>query len=145
MGEYYFESNWLKLLIFLTIVFVLLYLFHVLMRRWLKVEEKKLFSYNHVNDKHKKIDWTFRITTILLLILGWILYRIAENPHQYWFLQPWYIITFFIIVSETVRAFMEWKYAENRNTYKLTLFDLVFFLLLLLILLWTDFFGFTIF
>ena len=50
MSEYYFEPNWLKLLIFLTIVFVLLYLFHVLMRRWLKVEEKKLFSYNHVND-----------------------------------------------------------------------------------------------
>ncbi|MDQ7862082.1 DUF4181 domain-containing protein [Peribacillus frigoritolerans] len=24
------------------------------MRKWLNVEKKKLFSYGHVNDKHKK-------------------------------------------------------------------------------------------
>ena len=50
-----------ELLLFLTIVITLFLLFNAVMRNWLKIEKKKLFSYNHINEKHKKIDWTIRI------------------------------------------------------------------------------------
>jgi hypothetical protein len=45
-----------------------------------------------------------------------------------WFLQPWFIIFIFIVVSETTRAVMERKYAENPNGYKLTISQIIFVL-----------------
>lgn len=47
-----------------------------------------------------------------------------------WFLQPWFILVVFIVVSEMVRAIMERKYAENPNAYKLTINQIIFSLIL---------------
>ena len=58
-----------------------------------------------------------------------------------WFIQPWFILFVFIGVSQTARAIMERKYAENPNDYKLTISELVFMLVLIFILFVTDFFG----
>ena len=58
-----------------------------------------------------------------------------------WFLQPWFIIFIFIVVSEMVRAAMERKYAENPNAYKLTISQIIFMLILFFALYKTDFFG----
>ncbi|MEC5424740.1 DUF4181 domain-containing protein [Virgibacillus sp. C22-A2] len=53
---------WLKLILALTLFALLLIAFNAVMSKWLKVEKKKFFSYNHVNEKHKKVDWIIRIT-----------------------------------------------------------------------------------
>ncbi|TFI49249.1 DUF4181 domain-containing protein, partial [Diaphorobacter sp. DS2] len=52
---------WPKLLLLAAIVGASMYFFEWGLRKWLRVEKKKYFSYNHINDKHKKVDWTIRI------------------------------------------------------------------------------------
>ncbi|WP_241964570.1 DUF4181 domain-containing protein [Paraliobacillus zengyii] len=42
---------WLKLVILLAVVLLLWVTFSRIMRKWLQVERKKFFSYNHINEK----------------------------------------------------------------------------------------------
>ncbi|WP_145543223.1 DUF4181 domain-containing protein [Virgibacillus sp. SK37] len=134
---------WLRLILLFAIIWFLLFLFHTIMRKWLKVEKKKgnLFSYNHVNKKHKKIDWTIRFITLVVLLVTYVVTIMRESMDMIWFLQPWFILFIFIGVSEIVRAMMERKYAENPNEYKLTISQVIFTFMLLLILFKTDFLG----
>ena len=38
-----------------------------------KIEKRRIFSYNHINERNKKIDWTIRITFIVILFFGYLL------------------------------------------------------------------------
>ncbi|WP_399630980.1 DUF4181 domain-containing protein [Sporosarcina sp. SG10008] len=58
-----------------------------------------------------------------------------------WFFETWFLLLILSIWTELARTVMEWKYAENRNSYKLTIFQLIFIVILLSILYWTNFFG----
>ncbi|MFP3728344.1 DUF4181 domain-containing protein [Priestia filamentosa] len=139
---YSIESTFgLRFISLLAIVLLLWVSFNIIMRKWLKVERKKLFSYNHVNEKHKKIDWTMRMITIASILLGFIINMSRASTDWFWFLQSWVVLFIFIVVSETVRAVMEKKYAKNPNAYKLTISELLFVLILFFILFKTDFFG----
>ncbi|MED4072150.1 DUF4181 domain-containing protein [Priestia endophytica] len=136
------EPNFgLKFISLLAIILLLWVSFNTIMRKWLKVERKKLFSYNHVNEKHKKMDWTIRIITIASILLGFIINMSRDSTDWFWFLQSWAVLFIFIVVSEIVRAVMERKYAKNPNAYKLTISELLFVLILFFILFKTDFFG----
>ena len=61
---------WPKLFLVLGMLTLLIYGFSDVIRRYLKVEKPKFFSYNHVNKKHEKIDWTIRISFIIILIIS---------------------------------------------------------------------------
>ncbi|WP_368505177.1 DUF4181 domain-containing protein [Alkalihalophilus sp. As8PL] len=128
-------------LIVFGIILLLVVLFNTIMRKWLRVEKKKFFSYNHINEKHKKIDWTIRITTIIAIFIGYVISIMRGSTEMIWALQPWFILLVFIVVSEMVRAIMERKYAENPNDYKFTISQIIFFLILFFTLYKTDFFG----
>jgi undecaprenyl pyrophosphate phosphatase UppP len=132
---------WLKFFLFLLIYGLLIFFFNRVMRKWLKVKKKKLFSYNHLNKKHKKVDWIIRITFVILIIVGGF-YNAIQNPlERIWFLETHIVVFAFILASETVRAVMEKRYAENRNDYKYTLSQLGFISLSLLLIFTTNFFG----
>lgn len=113
------------------------------MSKWLKVEKKKFFSYNHVNTKHKKIDWIIRITFLLLLIISTTIniMRLQKGLEKIWYLETYVILFIFIIVTETARALMERRYAKDRNDYKYTIVQLVFISILLFLTYSTNFFG----
>ncbi|WP_164669747.1 DUF4181 domain-containing protein [Virgibacillus doumboii] len=132
---------WKKLVIALAIFLILSFASDTVMRKWLKVERKKFFSYNHVNDQHKKIDFTIRISSVILLLFGSTYNSLKEPAERIWFLDIWFIILMFIVVSETARAIMEWKYATNRKAYILTLYQLGFIVVFLFLFFTTDFFG----
>jgi hypothetical protein len=133
----------LNVLLLLTIYSLLIYIFNKVMRKWLKVEKKKFFSYNQVNHKHIKIDWIIRITFLLLLIISTTMniMRMQKGLEKIWFLETYVILFIFIIVTETARALMERKYAENRNDFKFTIIQLVFISILLFLTYTTNFFG----
>lgn len=133
-----FEIRFIMLLAIVLLSFIS---FNAIMRKWLKVERKKFFSYNHVNEKHKKVDWTIRIITITTILLGFVINMSRDSIEWFWFLQPWVILAISIVVSETIRAVMERKYAENPNAYKLTICEILFILILFFALFKTDFFG----
>ncbi|WP_096200049.1 DUF4181 domain-containing protein [Bacillus sp. FJAT-45350] len=135
---YGIESTFLLSILLFLAILLLIVSFNKIMRKWLKVEKEKLFSYNHVNEKHKKIDWTIRIVALVFFLLGYVVNTIRESIHELF--QPWFLLLI-IIVSEAVKAVMERKYAENPNAYKLTISQIIFVLVLLFTLYKTDFFG----
>ncbi|WP_241964571.1 DUF4181 domain-containing protein [Paraliobacillus zengyii] len=92
--------------------------------------------------KHKKVDWIIRIATILSLLLGFAINITRDPSDWYWFLQSWFILITFVVVSQIGRAVMEHKYAQNPNAYKLTVSEIIFILILIFTLFKTDFFGF---
>lgn len=129
-----------KLLLIVTIAGVLMYSFELGLRKWLKVEKRKFFSYNHVNAKHKKIDWTIRISFIVLLFIGFGINIERDFEESLWYWEPWFLLMLLIVVTETVQAIMEWKFAENRRAFIVTLGCLFFSIILFITAIKTDFF-----
>ncbi|SFQ45417.1 protein of unknown function [Psychrobacillus psychrotolerans] len=136
-----YATDWLALLFLLAIVMLLFLLFNAVMRKWLQVEKKKLFSYNHINEKHKKMDWTIRVVFLVVLLLGNFINITREPMEWFWFFETWFLLIVFIVVSETVRAVMEWKYAVNKKDYIFTISQLIFGVLLILTVIQTNFWG----
>jgi hypothetical protein len=130
-----------RLALFLAINLILLFSFNMLARKWFKVEKKKFFAYNHVNDKHMKIDWAIRLTSMASILVGYAINITRDPSDWYWFLQPWFFLPVFIVISQAVTAVMEKKYAKNPNAYKVTLSELIFILILFFSLYQTDFWG----
>lgn len=111
------------------------------MRKLLRLEKQHLFSNHYVNDRHKKVDWMIRGAFIVALLIGLFINVTREPMERYWFLEVWNVIFASIFVLGALQAIMEWKYAEHRNAYILTVSQLVFIALLLILLFSTDFFG----
>ncbi|MEG0385769.1 MAG: DUF4181 domain-containing protein [Solibacillus sp.] len=64
-----------------------------------------------------------------------------QSIGTYSHLIPWFVISIFLLLSELLRAFMEWKYAENKRDYIATITELLFGIGVALLLISTDFFG----
>ncbi len=132
---------WMKLLLLLATFGLVIFIFNSVMRKLLKVERKELFSYNHQNDRHKKMDWTIRLVFMFTILFVFTIRMINEAMEMIWFLEPYFLTFIFILVSESVRAVMEWKYASNRKDYIFTISQLLFLIIILVLLFLTDFFG----
>ncbi|MEK5069172.1 DUF4181 domain-containing protein [Sporosarcina sp. FSL K6-1508] len=135
------SSFWLNFFLFLLLIGLLMFLFNAIVRKILKVKKKKAFSYNHLNEQHKKIDWTIRIVFVVAIIVGGIINASRLPLIPILFLEPYFLLFIVIFLTEIVTAFMEWKYAENRNAYIFTVLQLIFMAILLLSIYITDFFG----
>ncbi|MBC2726078.1 DUF4181 domain-containing protein [Desulfosporosinus sp.] len=132
---------WQELFLLITIVLLSLVSFNAVVRKLLNVEKKNLFSSHYVNEKHKKIDWTIRIIFLVVLLIGHFV-NISRDPMDWiWFFEPWFLMMGLVPATEVARAIIEYKYAENRNDYKLTISQLVFIFILFFTLFWSDFFG----
>lgn len=134
------NNNGLFLILLIIGLGVVLFAFNFFMRKLLKVESKKWFSYNHINDLHKKIDWGIRITFTIIFLVSTYYTIYMEPTKNVWYFEVWFVFVIFFLISESVRAFMEWKYVTNRNAYILTIFEMVFIIVLLISLVKTNFF-----
>lgn len=135
-------DNVLTSLILISSIFgLVLFFMNKFLRKWLNVEKKEFFSNNFVNQKHKKIDWTIRITFIVVVLFGFFV-NVSENPSRHiWLLQPHILMFGLIFVTELVRIVMEKRYAANKNDYIFTTVQLVVISMFLLAVFSTDFFG----
>lgn len=132
---------WWEFIAFLGIALIAMLGFSAIMRKVFHVEKGKRFSYNHVNAKHKKVEWTIRITAVVLLTAGYVINGMRGFDEGFWFLKTWFILTLFIFSTQIARAVMEHKYAQNANAFKVTVSETVFILLLLVSIWTTDFWG----
>jgi hypothetical protein len=132
---------WQELFLLITSLLLVLVSFNAVMRRLLKVEKKKFFSYNHVNKKHSKIEWKIRKTFVVALLIGHFVNMTRDPLNWIWFFEPWFLMTGFVVAIEVTRAIMEYKYAENRNDYKFTISQLAFLVVIFFALYWTNFLG----
>lgn len=121
---------WIKLALFVLVVFGLNMVVKLLLRKALKIEKEKkpFFSYNHINNLHRKIDWGMRGTSVIVIIITNMLV-IVENYPNYFLLLP----IFIIVLDYPIRAFFERKYSQNPKQYILTISEGVLMLLVLVI------------
>ncbi|RSL33952.1 DUF4181 domain-containing protein [Salibacterium salarium] len=103
-----------------------------LLRRWMGADKKKRFSYNHINDFHKKGDWMIRITYFITFLMVVVIY--TNNP------LPTLITLAFSAISQCgFQAYVEWKFTENRSNYKVSLIELNLILAALVgVILWLE-------
>lgn len=128
------------LMLFLIVLVLVINIFGFVIRKLLGVERKKWFYYNHINERHKKLDWSVRIIFILFFISS---YYMIDNdilgiPRYF---ETWFILIVFLITSEMLRAFMEWKYAENKRDFIATIAEMVFMMSIVFLVITTGFFG----
>ena len=127
------------ILLFLIALALAISIFEYAVRRLLGVERRKRFSYNHINERHKKADWTVRIVFLILIFIS--TYYTINNEETVWYFESWFIIFIFLMVSETLRAIMEWKYGENKKASAATILVMLFGASILLLTVTTGFFG----
>lgn len=135
-------ENVLTNLILISSIFgIVLFFINKFLRKWLNVEKKEFFSNHFVNEKHKKIDRTIRISFIVLILYVFFI-NVSGNPLKHiWLLQPYILLFGLVIVTELVRIVMEKRYSKNKNDYIFTSVQLVVISLFLLAVFSTDFFG----
>lgn len=125
--DYLFPPDfWIKMTIWLVGIIVSIALFNAIMRKVLNVERRKFFSYNFVNDFHKKGEWILRISFIIIYIV--IAANDAINPFFF------YAIFAFAILLSGFRAIVEKKYAKNSKDYIFTLSELGFAMVIIFVL-----------
>lgn len=104
----------------------------LILRKVLQIEKEKIsfFSYNHLSDMHRKIDWGIRIISAITIITTNIMV-VIENYPNYFLLIP----IFLFGLDYPVRAFFERKYSKNPKQYILTLSEgLLMFLALVIVI-----------
>lgn len=130
-----------KLAFILIFFALLLFIFHIALSRLLKMKRRKFFVREYINDRHKKAFRTMRFIFIPILILAFV-YNITGDPAEKpWYFEIWFLAIIFLVVSQAVTIFLEWKYAKNRKMYMITLSELLFVLLFIVSMLTTNFFG----
>lgn len=106
---------WWRMAFFLIGSAVVIFILNIILRKILDVKRRKRFSYNYINEKHQKIDWSIRMVMVFAIVISAIF---AFGALQI------YMIFIFLLLSalqEIIRAVMEKKYAENPNDYLFTL------------------------
>ena len=89
------------LLLFLIVLVLVISIFGFVIRKLLGVERKKWFSYNHLNERHKKLDWSVLIFFISLFFISTVYMNnndsfVVNRNFETWIILIAFIITFTI-------------------------------------------------
>ncbi|WP_240033975.1 DUF4181 domain-containing protein [Planococcus salinus] len=130
----------MNLLFFFLIVFAINYILKFALRKLFKIEPSKreFFSYNHINDQHRKVDWFVRGGTLIVGLV--LLYFVAldKYPPSYYLVA----VIALIVVDHLVRAFFEWRASENPKQSILTLTQMAVFVAAIVFVIQFNFFLF---
>lgn len=133
MGYYELQpAFWKEFMTVMGVVLLLMVAIPAILRRTMGADKKIWFSYNHINEFHKKGDWALRISFTISLIAGMIIFR--ANPFIVLF-----ISVFFSVSQLGFQAYVEWKFTENRKNYKVTIVEIsLVFIAFIGVLLWLE-------
>lgn len=123
---------WIKFGLIAVFVFILNSIVKYLLRNLLKIKkvERAFFSFNHVNELHRKIDKGLRtFSTITLITLSYVLLFYYEDLIYLLFIA----IIVFMILDYLLRAFFEWKYTKYPKQSILTLAEMLLILTIIII------------
>lgn len=131
-GNTFSQGFEVKIVIFIIGCFVSIMIMNAVLRKVLNIEKRKFFSYNFVNDIHKKGEWIIRISFVLIFTAIYI-YGVY-NPFTPYFI---YAAIVFGLLLSGFRAIIEKKYAENPRDYIYTLSEMgvAFIIIFVMILL----------
>lgn len=109
---------WLKFGIITLILLLLISGMKFFLRKAFKIEKEKkaFFSYNYINELHKKVDWCVRIGSMIVFIV--VIYLVIFNGFP---ITLYLVFLVLLTIAEyTMRAIFEWKYSENPKQAILT-------------------------
>ncbi|EKN63700.1 DUF4181 domain-containing protein [Schinkia azotoformans] len=109
------------------------------LRKVLHIEKdnKKFFSYNHINERHRKVDKAVRTaSTIIFIILLYFLY--FENYSITFFLTS---VIIFAVIDYVVQAYFEWRYSDKPKQSILTIAEMLLWLIALIVIIQLDLFS----
>lgn len=122
---------WLKVGISIFILFIIISGLNFFLRKVFRIEKEKksIFSYNHINDLHKKVDWSVRIGTMIasLVVLYLVFYK--EFPVTLYLV----LLVLVIMADYLVRAIFEWKYSQNPKQAILTISEMALIVIALIV------------
>ena len=118
---------WIKVGIAFLILFAVIAVFNLGLRKLFKIErdKKDFFSYGHVNKLHQKVDWFIRIGSGLATIVVFY-FLLFDSLSISFFLA---IMIGLLILDYTVRAAFQWKYSENPKQSILTMNEMTWLII----------------
>ena len=121
-----------KFVLIVIIIFALVSIAKLLLRKLLKIEKVKrdFFSYNYINELHRKIDTGLRIFSVITLILLFYVQLFYLEDIIYLVLIG---LIVFMVLDYIVRAFFEWKYTQYPKQSILTLTEMFLILIAMII------------
>ena len=127
---------------FLFILLALvLNIFDFIVRKLLGVEQRNRFFTIYINERHKKLQSYVRIGFVIMLLFSFIFTIYIVNSLQLLIHWPFLILFIYVVISEIIRAYMEWKYGENRKAFIATSIELFLAIGIFILVITTDFFG----
>ncbi|WP_413375829.1 DUF4181 domain-containing protein [Alkalihalobacillus sp. 1P02AB] len=122
----------LKLVLVALVMLFLTSAVKVILRKIFNIEKekKKFFSYNHLNELHKKIDWGIRIFFSVALAF-FIYFEYSINIGLV-------TLIFYIGLECSTRAFFEWKYSKNPKQSIITISEVLLLIIVLIIVIQLD-------
>ncbi|WP_430786966.1 DUF4181 domain-containing protein [Virgibacillus flavescens] len=130
---------WLKLGLITIIVFVVISLVKLILRRIFKIErvKKEFFSYSYINDLHRKVDKSINIISTITLFIIFFVVFFYDEPIV---LLPIGLL-FFQGLEESVRAFFEWKHSEYPKQAILTVTEMLLVLTVITVVIQFELLG----
>lgn len=112
----------LKMILLIAVLFAITALSRMILIKIfnIKPSKKKAFSYNHINNLHRNLDWAIRVLSFMAYIVA--LYFMIYRDYSINFLLV--VLLIIILVDNSTRAFIEWKYSENPKQSILTISDM---------------------
>ncbi|MCC5804088.1 DUF4181 domain-containing protein [Rossellomorea vietnamensis] len=123
----------LKIMLILMIYLLLMYTFHRGISSWLGVGKRKIFSHDIINEHHEKADTIHRKIMIVALFSCLIIDIIFDFEH--WYQNPYTYMMLLLISGSLLKAYMEWKYVEDKRECTYTILETSFGYGLLILLL----------
>lgn len=123
---------WLLFVLCALGIFILIAIVKWVLRKIFNIEKekKKLFSYNHINALHKKVDWGIRISSsIILILLVFYSIELQEFPA----ILSLNVLVVFTIIDFATKAFFEWKYSDNPKHSILTISEMIIWVITIII------------
>ncbi|PFG07687.1 DUF4181 domain-containing protein [Bacillus sp. es.034] len=123
----------LKIILIIMFYLLLMYTFHRGISSWLGVSKRKIFSHDTINEHHEKADTIHRKIMLSALFSCVIIDVIFDYKH--WYQNPYSYMLLLLISGSFLKAYMEWKYVENKRECTYTVLETSFGYGLLLLLL----------
>ena len=113
---------WIKIGLVILVLMLIISLIKAVLRKVFYIEKvkKSLFSYDYINQSHKKIDRVIRMISFIVYIV--ILYLLVFKEYSVIILLATMILL--TTMDYLVRAAFEWRYSENPKQAILTLSEM---------------------
>jgi hypothetical protein len=98
--------------------------FHQLISKWLGISKRNVMAYDFINNHHEKADKVNRLLAVGVLITGFIINLALDFETSLWYFHPSFLIAFFLVFGrQLLKAYMEWKYIEDKREYTYTVLE----------------------